>query len=146
LPASALPAIKIKETAVEPNEAAEQSTGRKERRRHPRLKLNSVATLYPINAGAKVNAQILDLSLGGCRLRLERRIPLDIRIRVEVGFYYEGLPFRVGGVIQSVHTQEEIGIRFVDLSPRNLHRLQSLIEEIQTDAQRSEGQEESLRD
>jgi hypothetical protein len=111
------------------------TAGGRERRRYPRHGLNTGATLYLLRPLATVETTIVDLSLGGCRLHLQRRIPLDIRIRIEVGFVYGGLPFRVGGVIQAVHTQEEIGVRFIDLSERNQRRLYSLIAEVQRDSQ-----------
>lgn len=108
----------------------------RERRKYQRHELQTEATFYLLRPLATVEATILDLSMGGCRLRLGRRIPLDIRLRIEVGFSYEGLPFRVGGVIQAVHSKEEVGIRFVDLSERNQQRIKSLIAEIEESQRR----------
>lgn len=120
----------MEEQKAEVEELEQEDSGGpqgRERRQYPRHALRTEATFYLLRPLATVEAMILDLSMGGCRLRLGRRIPLDIRIRVEVGFSFEGLPFRVGGVIQAVHNKEEVGIRFVDLSERNQRRIAGLI-------------------
>lgn len=112
-----------------------QQAGHEERRQDPRQSLHSVAAIYPIELGGKINAWILNLSLGGCRLQLEGEASIEPQVRLEVGFFYEGLPFRVSGILLGTYGEHEVGIQFVDVSERNHHRLEELIKELE--AQRS---------
>jgi hypothetical protein len=50
---------------------------------------------------------------------------------VEVEFRIEGLPFRFGGVTQTIYDPFNVGIRFLDLSDRKREQLLHLIEEIE---------------
>jgi hypothetical protein len=52
---------------------------------------------------------------------------------VETEFRIEGLPFRLGGVIQAVHDRDRrnVGIRFLDVSARKREQVEQLIEEIE---------------
>jgi hypothetical protein len=45
-------------------------------------------------------------------------------------FKLDGLPFRLAGVVQSLHDKFTIGIRFLDMSPRKRDQLAQLMEEI----------------
>ena len=79
---------------------------------------------------SRIAGRIVDLSLGGCRIRCDERFPVGIYTRVETEFRIEGLSFRFGGVIQAIHNRHTIGIRFLDMSPRKREQLEQLIEEI----------------
>jgi len=96
-------------------------------RRHA---VDTTAIIRLIDLAADLPGQIVDISLGGCRIRTERRFPLGIFRRVEVEFRIEGLPFRLGGVTQTIHDPFNVGIRFLDLSDRKREQLRQLIEEI----------------
>ena len=74
--------------------------------------------------------RILDVSLGGCHIRTDRRFPVGIFRRVEVEFRIEGLPFRLAGVTQAIYDPFNVGIRFLDMSDRKREQLQQLIDEI----------------
>ena len=74
--------------------------------------------------------RILNLSLGGCQIRMEERFNVGIYVRVEAEFFLHGLPFRVGGVSQAIVDKFTIGIRFLDMSERRRLQLSELIEEI----------------
>jgi len=102
-----------------------------ERRHYPRQPMHAVAAIYPIELGGKLNAWILNLSLGGCRLQLEEQASVDLQVRVEVGFFYEGMPFRVAGLLHGSYAPQEVGIKFVEVSERNQKRLESLIQELE---------------
>ena len=80
--------------------------------------------------GSVLRGQILDLSLSGCRIRTDVRFPVGIYTRVETEFQLEGLPFRLGGVIQAIHGRNTVGIRFLDLSERKRQQVMELIGEI----------------
>ena len=57
---------------------------------------------------------------------------MGIYTRVETEFHLEGLPFRLGGVIQAVHDKgrQLVGIRFLDMSERKREQVEQLIQEI----------------
>lgn len=104
---------------------------KRERRAQSRHGVDTSAVIYLINIAARLQGRILDLSLSGCRIRTDERFPVGIYTRVETEFHLEGLPFRLGGVIQSIHDKHHVGIRFLDLSPRKREQVEQLIEEIE---------------
>ena len=86
--------------------------------------------IYLIKIASKLSGRILDLSLSGCHIRADERFPVGIYTRVETEFRLEGLPFRLGGGIQSIHDRHNVGIRFLDVSDRKREQVEQLIEEI----------------
>jgi hypothetical protein len=88
--------------------------------------------IHLINIASLIHGRILDLSLNGCRIQTDERFPVGIYTRVETEFRLEGLPFRLGGVIQAIHDRERrnIGIRFLDMSIRKQEQVEQLMEEI----------------
>jgi len=109
----------------------EETSAPSERRSQPRYAVDEAATLHFIEVHAKLSGRILDLSMSGCRIRTNERFPVGIYRRVETEFKLDGLPFRLGGVIQSVHDKFTVGIRFLDMSPRKRDQLSFLIDEIE---------------
>ncbi len=103
----------------------------RDRRRQIRHEVDTLATLYLINVGSALRCHILDLSLSGCRIRTEERFPVGIYTRVEIEFHLQGLPFRLGGVIQAIHDRNMVGVRFLDLSERKRQQVLDLIEEME---------------
>ena len=102
-----------------------------ERRSQPRYAVDEAATLHFIEVRAQVTGRILDLSMSGCRIRTNERFPVGIYRRVETEFKLDGLPFRLGGVVQSIHDKFTVGIRFLDVSPRKRDQLASLMDEFE---------------
>jgi hypothetical protein len=109
----------------------EEASAPSDRRSQPRYAVDEAATLQFIDVGAQVSGRILDLSMSGCRIRTRERFPVGIYRRVETEFKLDGLPFRLGGVVQSIHDKFTVGIRFLDLSPRKRDQLASLVDEIE---------------
>jgi hypothetical protein len=107
------------------------SSHRPDRRKHPRHKIDDTAVVHLIDIAAVVHGRIVDVSLGGCRIRTRRRFPAGAFRRVEIEFCVGGLPFRLGGVTQAIHDPFNVGIRFLDLSERKREQLVQLIEEIE---------------
>lgn len=105
---------------------------KRERRAQSRHEVDTSATIHLINVGSTLHGRINDLSLGGCRIRTHERFPVGIYTRVETEFQLDGLPFRLGGVIQAVHDRDRfnVGIRFLDMSERKRAQVEQLIEEI----------------
>jgi PilZ domain len=103
----------------------------RERRQQTRHEVDTTATILLVNVGSILKGRILDLSLAGCRIRTDERFPVGIYTRVETEFRLEGLPFRLGGVIQAIHNRNTVGIRFLDLSDRKRNQVLDLIGEIE---------------
>jgi hypothetical protein len=102
----------------------------RERREQSREEVDTSAVIYLIKIASKLSGRILDLSLSGCCIRTDERFPVGIYTRVETEFRYQGLPFRLGGVIQAIHDRNTVGIRFLDLSQRKREQVLDLIGEI----------------
>jgi c-di-GMP-binding flagellar brake protein YcgR len=103
----------------------------RDRRRQVRHEVDTFAKILLVNVGSVLRGKILDLSLSGCRIRTDVRFPVGIYTRVETEFQLEGMPFRLGGVIQAIHGRNTVGIRFLDLSERKRQQVVELIGEIQ---------------
>jgi c-di-GMP-binding flagellar brake protein YcgR len=107
----------------------------RERRTQPRTAVDSAATLILVKTGARLKGRILDLSVGGCRIRSEQRFSLGIYTRVETEFRFGGLPFLLAGVIQAVHDPFTLGIRFLDVSQRKREQVEQLVAELAENAE-----------
>ncbi len=103
---------------------------RPERRAHPRHPVDTRANLLLVNTGITMAGRILNLSLGGCQIRMDERYNVGIFVRVEAEFYLHGMQFRIGGVSQTIADKFTIGVRFLDLSSRRREQLSELIAEI----------------
>jgi c-di-GMP-binding flagellar brake protein YcgR len=99
-------------------------------RRESRQGVDTSAEILLVNVGSRLRGRIVDLSLGGCRIRTDERFPVGIYTRVEAEFRLEGLLFRLGGVIQHIYDRRTVGIRFLDLSERKRQQVLDLIAEI----------------
>jgi c-di-GMP-binding flagellar brake protein YcgR len=107
--------------------------GKRERRTQSRHEVDTSAVILLINVGSQLTGRIVDMSAGGCRIRTDERFPVGIYTRVETEFRLEGLPIRLGGVIQAIQDRERflVGIRFLDLSARKREQVEQLMEEIE---------------
>ncbi|MGB6742825.1 MAG: PilZ domain-containing protein [Terracidiphilus sp.] len=109
---------------------SEEPASMAERRRFPRYKVEQSSCIYLVKIGSKLPGQVVNLSLGGCRIRTEERFPVGIYTRVEIEFQLRGQLVRLGGVIQAIYGRHEVGVRFLDVSPRKLEQLADLIREM----------------
>jgi hypothetical protein len=87
--------------------------------------------MFLVHSGSMLQGQIVDLSENGCHIRSVERFSVGIYTRLETEFRLQGLPFRLGGVIQAVYDPHNVGIRFLDLSQRKREQLAQLIAEIE---------------
>jgi hypothetical protein len=101
-----------------------------DRRASNRHAVDTRANLILVKGAIRMSGQILNLSLGGCRVRTDERFSVGIYTRVEAEFYLHGLPFRVGGVSQTILDKNTVGIRFLDMSERRRDQLTELMAEI----------------
>jgi hypothetical protein len=115
--------------SAEPVVASSPAKGR-DRRVQSRQAVDTTAFVNLVKIASRLSGRILDLSLSGCRIRTDERFPVGIYTRVETEFQLEGLPFRLGGVVQAVHDRHHVGIRFLDMSERKQQQIEQLIEEI----------------
>lgn len=103
----------------------------RERRTQSREAVDCSAIVFVVKSGSRLEGRIVDLSPSGCGIRLHEPHLRGIYTRVEVEFRLEGLPFRLGGVIQSIRDKHTLGIRFLDLGERKRSQVDELIAELQ---------------
>lgn len=103
----------------------------RERRAQSRETVDSSAIVFVVKSGSRLEGRIVDLSPSGCGIRCHEPHLRGIYMRVEVEFRLEGLPFRLGGVIQSIRDKHTVGIRFLDLGERKRAQVDELIAELQ---------------
>lgn len=114
-------------TSAESKSSAEKP---RERRAHPRLNVDSNAIIRLVDLAADIPGRIIDLSVGGCLIHTTQRFPVGIFRRVETEFRLNGLPFRLGGVTQTIYDPHRVGIRFLDMSDRKREQLLELVAEV----------------
>ena len=117
--------------SVEASSALPIAPAHPNRRAHSRYDVDASAVVYLVKFGSRIQGHLLDVSLSGCRIQTRERITVGIYRQVEVEFNLEGLPFRLGGVFQSIHDQQTVGIRFIDMSSRKREGLEQLIHDIE---------------
>ncbi len=111
-----------------------------ERRTSRRHSVDTSVVIHLVKMASKLKGQILDLSLGGCRIRTEQRFLVGIYTRVETEFRVQGVPVLLAGVIQAIYAHNQLGIRFLDVSRRKHDQLVELIEELGEAAAQQEKQ------
>jgi c-di-GMP-binding flagellar brake protein YcgR len=119
------------ETPAKIEPPAHRPAKARDRRAQARSEIDTTATILLVNVGSALRGHILDLSVGGCRIRTDEKFPVGIYTRAETEFHLQGLPFRLGGVIQAIHNRFMVGIRFLDLSERKRQQVLDLIDEIE---------------
>ena len=78
-----------------------------------------------------VDCSVLDLSVGGCRLRAKGRFIAKPQLVVEVTFTIRGLPMMLRGTIQWTKGEDTFGIRFLEMSSRRREDLNEVLAEIE---------------
>jgi c-di-GMP-binding flagellar brake protein YcgR len=103
---------------------------RRERRTESRCAVDTSAVIHLVKIASRLAGQILDLSLGGCRIRTAERFPVGIYTRVEIEFRLQGTALLLGGVVQAIHGRNDVGVRFLDVSPRKREQLVEMVQEV----------------
>jgi hypothetical protein len=116
-----------------PNHPANQIVGfaNPDRRVQLQQAVDTSAAICLIPGGTKLKGLILELTLTGCRIRTDARFTVAVYTRVEVEFHAEGLPLRLGGVIQSIEDRRLVGVKFLNMSERKTTQLTQLIADIE---------------
>jgi len=101
-----------------------------DRRAALREQVDTSAVMDIVKTALQLRGSIVDLSLSGCRIRVDERFPADIDTWVETEFRLNGLPFRLGGIVQVIYDQHTVGIRFLYRSNLMREQVKELIEDI----------------
>jgi len=105
--------------------AAGGSSGR-ERRVWERYTLtDSAGTVFYRNLS--LPCQLLDISLGGCRVRMEQRFAAGALARVDLALELHGVTQRIAGMTQWTAKNNQLGIRFLHASPQAKNQLAALL-------------------
>jgi hypothetical protein len=104
-----------------------------DRRVHPRVEIDTAATMQLVGRDLAVQGRITDLGQQGCRLRARRHFASGSRVEVEVLFRVNGIAFRRGGVTEWSDGWSTIGIRFTDVPARRAAELAEVIAEVQAE-------------
>ena len=131
---------KAEAQAISPSQAKPNP---RDRREESREEVDTTAAIYLIKIASRLQGRILDLSVGGCRIRADERFPVGIYTRVETEFRVKGMAFRLAGVVQAIHDRHTIGIRFLDMSSRKREQVEELIEDIR-EGKRTGNKEQEL--
>jgi PilZ domain len=111
---------------VEPNAQAATPISNRERRAWERYELaNAEGKL--IHRQAAMACRLVDISLGGCCVRTEKRFAAGALAGVDVVFDLHGLPQRIAGITQWTTKDHQVGIRFVHASPQAKNQLAALL-------------------
>jgi hypothetical protein len=106
------------------------ATTRSELRGLPLRTAHPFATIILVRDSSRFRGRIVNLSLSGCRIRTDERIPVGIYSRVETEFELRGFPYRLGGVIETMYDRYTAGIHFFDLSERKRQQVLELMGEL----------------
>lgn len=101
-----------------------------QRRRHPRRECSGDAEVVVVVGALPIHAKVVDLSVEGCRIVLDKGQSLAEDTRVELTFRVNQLPFRVWGVTKAVRKDTSIGLHFPALTNRVRVQLEDLVEEL----------------
>lgn len=101
-----------------------------ERRLHQRHELHVDATVQKISSSNILRCQVLEISLGGCRIYTDRPNDYVLGDRVEVQFVGRGGPFRLSASVQFERAEHLAGLKFTHMSMRTSDRLVDLVREL----------------
>jgi c-di-GMP-binding flagellar brake protein YcgR len=105
-----------------------------ERRSGQRHAVDDDATMLLVGDGRVLQCRVLDLSVGGCRLRTRAHFKAGPEVRVEVAFRVNGLAFRLCGVTQWTNEWNVVGVQFVDVPQRRMRDLAEVVDEVSAEA------------
>jgi hypothetical protein len=90
--------------------------------------------LMPIGAKEQTGT-VLDLSLGGCRIRAENSVQTGIHVALSFDFPGEKEPVRVDRAAVRWSAGEEFGVYFVTMAVREHERLKRILKSLEESAQ-----------
>jgi len=102
----------------------------------PRYGMDEEAHLLLVEHGSTFACRIVDLSLNGCRVRIEERFCAGARVHVELSFRVRGLAFRFSGVTQWTDGRHLAGIRFMNVTSRRRDDLVEALSDVKEENDR----------
>jgi c-di-GMP-binding flagellar brake protein YcgR len=110
-----------------------------ERRKHPRFSLDWPIEYWPINKDKRHPCRTIDISEGGLLLHLSEQLEVGQNLRLN--FFIDSTPelhaieafgpLQVEVVWRDIHLGKNgdyrIGVKFVEISPEDMHKLKSFI-------------------
>jgi Fe-S-cluster containining protein len=104
-----------------------------------RFAIDEHATVTLVENRSTFSGRILNLSLHGCSIEAPQKLPGGGRVRVEVTFLINGIPFRMGGAVRWCD-EDAMGIQFVRVSPMRQQEWVMVIKELGAHAARESTQ------
>jgi hypothetical protein len=102
-----------------------------ELRHSPRLECTGIAGVQKLPAeNGPCPARIVNLSLGGCLMELQRPLCLALDEMVELIFNVNHLPFHVRGKVRAIRSEKLVGFQFPQLNERVRRQLHDLVGEL----------------
>jgi len=110
-------------------ETQDPTNVRFERRAHPRLSCKGIAKFLILPDGPNVTGNLVNLSLGGCCVDCGKELQVRLGTTLDVLLDACDLRVRLSGEICRIDEQQ-VGIRFLEMSPRKEGQIHFLIEEL----------------
>ena len=107
--------------------------GKREKRKYPRFKETRYAAITEYRGTKIINDQIfsvlVDLSLGGCRVRCPSEIEIGSKVKIDIAFEEEIVSFKakVKHCSPSLYGGWDIGVEFYTLKPETKTFLKKLL-------------------
>ena len=103
-----------------------EEIGIQERRKYPRIKAAVRIEFVPEGAVSVTHATTADISCGGCYIEIDFTLPVGTKLGATLWLGEEQLT--TGAVVTSHHSRFGNGVRFVDMSVRDLNRLNRFLQ------------------
>ncbi len=101
----------------------------RERRAHPRLRCKGVGEFKILPDGPRIVGTLINLSLGGCCITSETKIPAKLWQSLEVQLTVRDLRLRLPAEVRRVD-DDTVGIQFLEVSSRKEEQIRYLIDEL----------------
>lgn len=106
-----------------------------DRRAHPRLDCKGGAEIHVYPERVRTLGAVSNLSVSGCSIEADKKMPMLPHERVEVHLHLNGLTLQLAGVVRHMENNERVGIEFTDVSKRKAAQISQLIGEIIEDGE-----------
>ena len=97
----------------------------RERRQHPRTKVELEAELYSEGKAAPLRVKTADLSLGGCYI--EMMFTLEVGTKLKIALWINDAKLNIEGMVATRDLQVGNGIKFANMAPEDRIKLQRFL-------------------
>jgi PilZ domain len=126
--------VKMSATIEQPGESPAQELA--ERRKTQRFACEGTGDVIVLGGALHFAGELRDLSISGCRLKMQAPFTLERGTRVEVLMEVNRVRFRVAAGVRATNRTQGLGLEFMDLSTRCIRLIQELIVELKAGAER----------